>query len=199
MSDFTDFLNVIRKWTARPDYDDAIVTSFVRMAETTLSQSLRVKEMIVRSVATITEGRVSLPLDFVEAEFILSPKGNPLLYRTNEEFYGRDVKPDFWYTIVGGEIVFSAPIDEIEGTEITMYYFQFVPSFTDGSTWLHSKYYNIFLQSCNAAAALFSQEYERATAVEGVASSLVEAANMTYQRAKTSGSVHRTQQVRRKL
>ena len=199
MSDFTDFLSIVRKWVGRPDFDDSLTTSFVRMAETTLSHTLRVKEMIVRSVATIVEGRVALPLDFVEADLILGPEGKPLLYRTNEEFFSESTKPKHWYTIVGNEIAFSAPIDEIDGTEIVMYYFQFVPTFVDASTWLHSKYYNILLQSCNAAAALYSQEFERATAVEGVASTLVENANATYTRSKTSGSVLRTQIVRRKI
>jgi hypothetical protein len=199
MSDFTDFLSNVKKWVGRPDFDDALTTSFVRMAETTLSQTLRVKEMVVRSVATITEGRVALPLDFVHAELIVGPKGKPLLFRSPTEYFEKDHRPEHWYTIIGGEILFAAPIDEIEGAEITMWYFQFVPTFTGASTWLHSKYYHIFLQSCNAAAALFSQEYERATSIEGIASGLVQMANDTYEKSKTSGSVLRTQLVRRKI
>lgn len=199
MSDFTNFLDDVRRWVARPDWDDATVTSLVRMAETTLSQSLRVKEMVVRSVATITDGRVALPVDFVEAELILGPNGKPLVFRSNNEFFNADRKPHHWYTIVGRDIVFAAPIDLIDGTEITMWYFQFVPQFVDASTWLHTYYYNIILQSTNAAAALFAQEFERASSIEGLASGLVQSANGTYEKSKSSGSVLRTQLVRRKI
>lgn len=191
MSDFTNFLTDVKAWVLRPDYSDPLVTSFVRMAETTLSQSLRVRESIVVADAVITNGVVPLPVDWVAAEFIRFTGGKPLEYKDNQSFYNADNRGWNWYTILGSNIEFAAPIDQINGLSITMAYYQFVPTFVDGATWLYQKYYNLYLQSCNAAAALYAQEFDRATAIETLASGLVESANNTYLVSKTSGSVLR--------
>jgi hypothetical protein len=191
MSDFTDFLAVVKEWVGRTDYSDAVTTSFVRMAETTLTLSLRVREMIVTSDAIVTEGKVALPIDWAEAELIRFTGGKPLIYIPHNDFYGADEKRTNWYTLLGNDIEFGSPIDEIEGLEVTMSYYQHIPTFTDDATWLFSKYYNIYLQSCNAAAALYSQEFERATSLEGFVSTMVEAANGMFRRGNISGSVLR--------
>lgn len=191
MTDFSNFLDDVRLWVGRKDYSDAVVTSFVRMAETSLSQTMRVGKMVVRSEAIATEGRIALPADFLEAEMVRFPSGKPLEYKDPDTFYSAVNKGSRWYTILGQEIEFGAPIDAIEGLSVSMSYFQHVPAFTEASTWLHRYYYNIFLQSCNAAAALYGQEFDRATALEGLVSGMVSAANDTYTRGKTSGSVLR--------
>lgn len=191
MSDFSNFLDDIRAWIVHKEYSDAVVTSFVRTAETTLSQTLRVKEMIVIADAITTQGRIALPVDWVEAELVRFSGGKPLEFKTNNDFYGADNKGRNWYTILGNVIEFGAPIDEVEGLSVEMAYYQFIPTMTDAGTWLWSKYYNIFLQSANAAGALYAQEYDRATQIEGLASGWVQTANDTYKRGKTSGSVLR--------
>lgn len=188
MSDFTDFLAQIKSWTARPDYSDDIVTSFVRMAETTLRDVLRVREMIVDADATIVQRKVALPVDWIEAYMVSDANDKPYHYLPRGDFFaGKDIGKDK-YTIRGNYLWFSAPIDEIEGLGVSMSYFQHIPTFTDASTWLHSKYYNIFLQSCNAAAALYSEEFERAATINGFVTGLVEAANATMKRGEISGS-----------
>lgn len=188
MSDFTDFLGQIRSWTARPDYSDSIVTSFVRMAETTLKDVLRVREMIVDAEALIVNRKVALPVDWVEAYLITDGNDKPYHYIARDDFFaGKDIGKDK-YTIRGNYLWFSAPIDVSEGLDVHMSYFQHIPTFTDMSTWLHSKYYNIFLQSANAAAALYSEEFERAATINGFVTGLVEAANATMKRGEISGS-----------
>lgn len=196
MSDFSNFLTDIRNWTGRPDFDDTLVTSFVRMVETSLKDSLRVREMVVRAKAVVTTGVVALPEDWVEAEQIRFTDGKPLEYKTNDAFYGGE-RNRTNYTILGNDIEFGAPIDEVEGLAVTMAYYQHIPTFTNASTWLHAKYYNIFLQACNAAAAMYSQEFERASSINEFVSSMVDAANATYRRGKVSGSVLRVTPGRR--
>lgn len=196
MSDFTVFLDDIRNWVGRPDFDDQLVTSFVRMAETTIKDSLRVREMIVKANAVITEGIVALPVDWVEAENIRITDGKPLEFKTNDAFYGGERNRSN-YTILGNEIEFGAPIDEVEGLKVTMAYYQHLPPFVDATNWFHTKYYNVFLQSCNAAAALYSQEFERASSINEFVGTLIEGANATYRRGKVSGSVLRVTPGRR--
>lgn len=192
MSDFSTFLDDIRNWTGRADYSDAIVTSFVRMVETQIKDALRVREMIVRSNAVITgDGEVALPEDWVEAEQIRIADGKPLEFITNDEFWNGS-RHRGNYTIIGNDIAFGADIDEVTGLTVSMAYYQHLPQFVDESTWFHTKYYNIFLQSCNAASALFNQEFERAASINEVVGSMIEAANATYRRGKISGSVLRT-------
>ena len=46
MTDFADLKTSIAEWANRQDWSDALVTSFVRMAESKFNQELRVGEMI---------------------------------------------------------------------------------------------------------------------------------------------------------
>lgn len=191
MSDYTDFMDQIRSWTARQDYSDSIVTSFVRMAETTLRDVLRVREMIVDAEALIVNRKVALPVDWIEAYLVTDANDRPYHYIARDDFFsGKDIGKDK-YTIRGNYLWFSAPIDISEGLGVHMSYFQHIPPFTETSTWLHSKYYNIFLQSCNAAAALYGEEFERAATINGFVSGLIEAANATMKRGEISGSTLR--------
>lgn len=193
MSDLTNFLDDIRAWTGRKDFPDPLVQSFVKMAETTLVLSLRVREMLVTADAVCTENKVALPYDWAEGDLVRFTNGKPLRYITNDDFY--DVDPIYrdprTYTIAGNDIEFGAPIDQTEGLEVTMRYFQHIPPFTDAKTWLYDKYYVIFLQSCNAAAALYAQEVDRASQIEGTVSGMIQAANAMYRRGEISGSVLR--------
>lgn len=189
MTDYTTFQDNIRDWVGRKDFSDALVTSFIRMAETSLTQSLRVREMVVTADALLVDNKVALPYDWVEAEFVRFTNGKPCYFLTNSDFYDGTPKGADKYTILGSEIEFGKQIDPSVGLSVTMSYYQQIPSFTDVSTWLHAKYYNIFLQSCNAAAALYSQEIERAATLNEFVGTLAEAANATYRRGKVSGSV----------
>lgn len=191
MSDFTNFLDDIRTWTGRPDFSDQLVASFVRMAETTLTLSLRVREMVVTADAICTENKVALPEDWAEANLIRFTGSKPLHYQTEEDFYSALYKDPSRYTILGNDIEFGAPIDQTEGLAVTMSYFQHIPQFADTGTWLYQKYYVIFLQACNAAAALYSQEVQRASEINGTVGPMIEAANAMYRRGNISGSVLR--------
>lgn len=196
MTVFTDFIGNIRDWTGRPDYSDALVTSFIRMAETTIKDSLRVREMIVDADAVITDRRVALPADWVEAHMITDANMRPYYFLTNDDFFSAKNNGKDKYTLRGNYIWFNAPISETEGLGVSMSYYQHIPPLTEDATWLHSKYYNIFLQSCNAAAALYSQEFERASSINGIVGGLIEAANMSYVRGKVSGSTLKIKQGR---
>lgn len=188
MSDFTNFLDDIREWAIHKEYTDSVVTSFVRMAETTLSQSLRVRPMMVTETLTVTNGRATIPDDFVEAEMLRVGTNKPLEFHTVEDFFSNEGRKKMWYTFLAGDIVLGWEYNEGDTQNVEVTYYQFIPQFTVNTNWLHTKYYNIFLQSALAAAALYAQEYERASSVEAFASGLVESANNTHRVGKVSGS-----------
>ena len=54
MTDFSDLKTTIAEWANRQDWADALVTSFVRMAEQKFNAELRVDRMINFSSNTVT-------------------------------------------------------------------------------------------------------------------------------------------------
>jgi hypothetical protein len=178
MSDFTTFLSDIRTWGLRPDLDDPTVTTFVRMAETTLDTQMMVREAMQIVNATIgSNGRVSLPPDFNRVDYVRPVNGTPYHFVVKDDFFQMD---NTWqhYTLIGDQILIGGTLSDVDTLTIEMNYYRRIPKFTDDSTWLHQYYYNIFLQACLSALFQFSQEFERATAVANVVAGWVADANM---------------------
>jgi hypothetical protein len=176
MSDLTDFQTDIRNWTARPDLDDARVLSFIRMAETSIDLTLRVREAIEVVTGPIdSDRRVTLPVDFNSMDYLRPVDGVPLRFEVKDNFFSID-NTSGCYTIVGNQLRVGSSI--AVDASVEMAYYKKVPQFIDASTWLHSYYYNIFLQSSLAAAYLYLQEYERSAALTEVINGWIESANM---------------------
>ena len=55
MTDFSDLKTTIAEWANRQDWTDALVTSFVRMAEQKFNAELRVNRMILFSENVVTK------------------------------------------------------------------------------------------------------------------------------------------------
>lgn len=197
MSDFTVFLDDIKKWVARPDWSNELVTSFVRMAETTLTQVMRVREMIQISTALIdSSGRAELPPDWEAMDYVRKLGGKPYVFKTKHDFLNMDETAGH-YTIVGNFILFGGSIDANVGQEVEISYYQSVPQMTDTTNWLHTHYYNIFLMACCAPAALYAEEYERSTMLETTSSNFVVTANSASAAGQISGSVLKRGNIRR--
>lgn len=188
MTDFSVFLDSIRDWIVRPDFDDQTVTSFVRMAEAALTRNMRVKEMEKMATAIVVDNKVALPVDYIEMCMVLPVGGKPLTFKSKLEFYSTATKNPMWYTIIGGNIVFGAPIEAVSGYEVSIDYFASIPAFSADATWLYSNYYDIFLQACCAAAAAYGQEYDKASSINAMVNEMVGSANEQFIRGKTSGS-----------
>ena len=70
MSDFADFKAQIAEWSNREDWSDALVTSFVRMAESKLNQELRVALMIQMDDGLIASRCAPLPDDWLAMDLV---------------------------------------------------------------------------------------------------------------------------------
>lgn len=188
MSDFTDFLDQIRSWAMRPDLSDDVVTSFVRMAEASLNNALFVKESLVIATETVDAvGRVTLPSDFRSMDYLRRNGGTPLRFVVKDDYMTMEDNTGY-FTIIGQELLVGGEIG-VDGIVVEMGYYTNVPVFSDAATWLYSKYYNIYLQSALAAAAMYSRELEQATSLAQAASALVQAANELSHNSQIGGGV----------
>src|SRR5580765_1252463 len=85
----TDKCTEIRNWLAigADVYPDAVVTSWIRMAEEYLSTALRVKHMIQIDTSLLVADRVPLPLDWQEIRLVRLPTGGVCRYQTPDAYF----------------------------------------------------------------------------------------------------------------
>ena len=188
MTVYSDFATAIRLWTARPDYDDITVDSFIRTAETNLSRMMRVKEMITISDAILTASRVPLPTGWRELEYVRVNNGKPLRYMNNNDFFEETSPVRDRYTLVGDTLIVGGDTSGIDGYPVEIAAYMAAPHLADVGTWLHDYYYDIFLQACKVTALIFGEEDEKAMATQAYVTALVEAANDEHKTSKISGS-----------
>lgn len=190
MTAYSDFLDNIRTWVVHPEYDDNLVDSFVRSAESNLNRQMRVKEMIEIDDAIVTTRRVTLPSGWQELDTVRLNDSEPLTYVSRSDFYGRKQPLTDKYTIVGNYILFGSDnVNAIDGYPVELSYYKAVPHLSvSDTTWLHDNYYDIYLQACLVPAYLYGQETDRSLAVSTYVGSLITDANDKDMIAKVSGS-----------
>ncbi|MHA1538898.1 MAG: phage adaptor protein [Alphaproteobacteria bacterium] len=69
ISNYTDLKNAIANWLARSDLD-GIIPTLIRFGEQRIYRELRLSAMEVPLTATITEGMLSVPTDYLEIKHI---------------------------------------------------------------------------------------------------------------------------------
>ena len=155
MTDFSDFKAQIAEWQNRQDWSDALVTSFVRMAEAKLNQELRVDRMILWAENTVTCRCAPLPDDWLAMELIKIASSNgadgflPIRYKSRDEFFNLPDNCSLgYYTIQGRTIFFGGSPDETEGVDFKIAYYAEVPTFSDTVTsWVYTKYPSLYLNA----------------------------------------------------
>jgi hypothetical protein len=197
MTDFSDFKAQIAEWANRQDWTDALVTSFVRMAEQKFNAELRVDRMICNASNTVTQRCATLPdnwlaMDFVQIE---NPNGAngflPIRYLARDEFFNL---PDKWaqsyYTIEGRTIYFGGAPDDIEGVQFNIAYFGEVPVLADDQqSWLYTKYPSLYLHAALMHANLHAVGEEvNAANMKQLTEDEIQKLNALYLRSKASGS-----------
>jgi hypothetical protein len=161
------------------------------MAEEDLNTSLRVKHMIQIDTATVTADRVTLPADWVELDFVRQIDGDPLHFRTRDQFYrtsdGMKNKNSGYYTIVGNYLAVGNLGDD--GREVEISYFQNIPPLTVDVNWLMQYYSRLYVSSTMAVASMYGFEDERGVKWEAEKTKTIEQLNLEYLRSKASGSI----------
>jgi hypothetical protein len=197
VTDFSDLKTSIAEWANRQDWTDALVTSFVRMAEQKFNAELRVNRMILFSENVVTKRCSSLPDDWLAMDLVKieNPAGAdgflPLRYIARDEFFNL---PDKWaykyYTIEGRTIFFGGAPDDTEGVEYRIAYYGEVPVLSDDQqSWLYTKYPTLYLHGSLMHADLHAVGEEQAAAnMKALTEDAITKLNALDLRAKASGS-----------
>lgn len=197
MSDYSDFKSQIAEWVNREDWSDALVTSFVRMAESKLNQELRVAQMIKSVDGLIASRCAPLPPDWLSMDLVRVANDNgadgfvTARYKARDEFFNQcNAQTLLFYTLVGTQIYFGGSPDPVDGTEFRLVYYGEVPVFSDTQpSWVYTKYPNLYLSAALMHAYLHAVGEEQAAAgAKQLAEDMIQKLNIGHLGAKASGS-----------
>lgn len=197
MSDFSDFCAQIAEWSNREDWSSALVTSFVRMAESKFNQELRVAQMIDFDQGLMTGRCAALPADWLAMDLVRVANENgadgflPARYKSRDEFFNqRDTHTWMYYTIVGTQIYFGGTPDPVDGTVYKIAYYGEVPVFSDTQpSWIFSKHPQLYLFASLMHADLHAVgEEQQAANLKQMAEDQIQKLNTAHLGAKASGS-----------
>lgn len=197
MSDFSDFKSQIAEWANRQDWSDALVTSFVRMAESKLNKELRVALMIQMDDGIITSRCAQLPDDWLAMDLVRVANENgadgflPARYKSRDEFFTqRDTHTWMYYTLVGTTMYFGGTPDPVDGTEYKIAYYGEVPVLSDTQTsWVYTKYPDLYLSAAMMHAYMHAVgEEQNAANSKSLTEDTIQKLNAAHLGAKASGS-----------
>jgi hypothetical protein len=185
MTAIADHCATIRAWL-NFEYSDALITSWTRMAEESLSEVLRCKHMIAIDTAQIVQQRVQLPLDWLELDFVRVVDGYPLSFRSREDFYTReDTSKD--YTITGNYLIVGGDVSG-DGREVEMSYYETIPPLGNDPNWLMTYYNRLLITSTLVAGSAFGFDNENLAKWQEASTNFVNSINEQHRVSKSSGS-----------
>jgi len=197
MSDFGDFIGIIKDFANRQDWSDALVTGFIRDAEAILNQDLRVDRMIQFDEALITSRCAPLPDDWLQMELVRIPDGNfpdgyrPIRFRARDDFFNStDQFARYAYTIQGRQIWIGGSPDDVEGKLVKITYYGEVPVFADDQdSWVYTKHQALYRYAALANADLYAVgEEEKAVGLKQLIDSMIQKLNNDHLLSRASGS-----------
>ena len=197
MTDYSNFKAQIAEWANRQDWSDALVTSFIRMAEQKLNESLRIGLMVKSSAANILDRCATLPCDWLASELVTFQSQNapsgwaPIRYKANDEFFNLTDKNAYgYYTVVGRTMTFGGTPDALYGLQYTIAYYAELPVFADDcDSWVYTKYPSLYLAAAMIHANLHAVgEEDKAAALATQVDATVNRLNNAWLVAKASGS-----------
>ncbi len=153
--------DTFRGWLNRDDtdYPDALVTTFIRMAEADLSDSLRCSDMIAIDTATVDDGRILLPSDWRELDFVRDVDNFPLEFADRTTFYAKSADAQLrYYSITGNYLLATTPPVSTSPRNIEISYYEAITPLVDADTWMQTKYPNLFLPAVMVAASAYGVE-----------------------------------------
>ena len=197
MSDFADLKAQIADYANRQDWQDSVVTGFIRQAEAKLNAELRIDRQIQFDESLITERCVPLPDDWLQMELVRIANGNapdgflPIRYKSRDEFY---TTVDNWmygfYTIQGRQLFIGGTPDAVNGQTVIITYYGEVPVFTDDNpSWVYTKYPSLYLYSSLMHADLHAVgEEDKASALKSLVEDMITKLNAGHAQSRSSGS-----------
>lgn len=197
MTDFSDFKSQIADWANRQDWSDALVTSYVRMAEAKLNQELRVDRMIQFDDGIITSRCAQLPDDWLAMDLVRVANENgadgflPARYKARDQFFNeRDPRTWMYYTLEGRTMFFGGSPDPVDGTEYKLVYYGQVPVFSDTQpSWVYTQHPQLYLFAALMHSSLRAVGEEQGSLnFKQLAEDMIQKLNAAHLGAKASGS-----------
>jgi hypothetical protein len=176
---YANFQLEVADWLNRQDLVAKIPT-FIQLAEAHMNRKLRVRQMITRAEATITDEYLALPVDFkalYDVQLLTDPI-TVLTYMAPGELhnYQRMNVPATpkYYTIVGPSLEFGAVPDNTYPIEII--YWATIPALAApaDSNWVLSEHPDLYLYTTLKQAAPYMQNDERIVTWGGLSDSIIE-------------------------
>jgi hypothetical protein len=197
VSDYSDLKQQIAEWSNRQDWSDALVTSFVRMAESKLNQELRVAQMIDFDEGLITARTAPLPDDWLAMDLVRVANSTgadgflPARYKSRDEFFNQtDSRTWMYYTLVGVQMFFGGTPNPVDGTEYKIAYYGEVPVFSDlQPSWIYTKHPQLYLSAAMMHAFMHAVgEEQQAAQAKALTEDIIQKLNAAHLGAKASGS-----------
>lgn len=170
---YADLQSEISTWMIRTDMT-AMAPKFIALAEDRFNRALRTPEMEEQVTATISDGTVALPTDFLQARSVyLNTDYRIALEQMNVAQLAAtydnqgEGTPIHYALQSGNEMVFGPTPDE--DYDVVLNYFQQIPALSDGNTsnWLLTAHSDLYLAASLAEGFAFTVDSERGPYWEG--------------------------------
>lgn len=206
MTALGDFITSVKEWVDDADPTDALVTQWVRLAETRMNNELRTDVQVVRTYATFDDNCAILPEDWLKTIYVRPQGSRPLGFISNDAYWKLTPQnppyvsasppsdPPFpygkqgWYTHVGRTIFVWPPINPDDLTKIEVAYFQMIPPLAQNANPVFVRYPDIYLNCTLAAAVPYLIEDDRLNTFAALATAGIKMANDSSHAARFSGS-----------
>lgn len=182
-----EFISAVRGNTGIYDTDtqsDSAIMDFIYTAETEISLTLRVGDMVQVDEAVIgTQFRVPGPPDFIAADLVYDQDAAATIkFKPRDEFYTlTGTNRSGWFTKSGNFLVFAP---DTEGHTVELHYFGDVPHLADADanvgTWLTGRHNSILLHNTLALLYANSENPDKASSERALAENQILAANNRY-------------------
>lgn len=133
ITNYTELKTAVADWLNRDDLTDARITDFIQMAENRIFHVLRVPPMEkYANLTTDTEGKVTVPGDFLEAKDVLF-NSKPLDRISTTEFYARDAAQGTPYSFMRETIYLRFWPTPASGNPVKMVYYALPTALSAGN------------------------------------------------------------------
>jgi hypothetical protein len=161
---------------------------WVYMAETIVSETLRIGDMVQIDTATIgAQSRVPGPTDFIAADFIYNNTAeSPVVWKPRTDFYLlTSSQRTNLCTTTGNFLTFGG---DVTGDEIELHYFGDVPHLNDAATWLSTRFNGLLTGATLAVAAMAMEDEAKAVTWQASVADQIRVLNDRYKTSIGSGS-----------